>query len=94
MSEEGRKWNKKDKPTYIMVPRKLVTAWVVSFITMLVMVCATIQWAYYIDKRSNQRWCGLVKLFNEEYKKEPPTNDLGKNIAREMLKIQNSFGCK
>lgn len=85
---------RKEKPTFIMVPRKLMIAWTASFIVMLIMTGSSIQWANYIDRRSNQRWCGLVSLFNQAYRDNPPTTILGKDIAIEMLNIQRDFSCK
>lgn len=68
-------------------------AWFISFACMLIMTILSLQWANYIDKKSNQRWCGVVNLFNEAYKATPPPTDIGKKIAAEMLKLQKDFSC-
>lgn len=77
-----------------MVPRKLMVAAVAAFLSMLIMTASSIQWANYIDRRSNQRWCELVVLFNTEYRENPPTTVLGKQIAAAMLVLQDDFSCK
>lgn len=94
MIDEGFHRRPRNKPTYLMVPRKLMITWIASFICMVIMTSASIQWAYYIDKRSNQRWCGLVVLFNDAYRVNPPSTSLGKKIALEMLQLQTEFSCK
>ncbi len=85
---------KKHKPTFIMVPRKLVITVISLFACMIIMTIVSVQWANYVDNRSNQRWCGIVLLFNNAYKTNPPPTPLGKKVAVEMLKLQNDFSCK
>jgi hypothetical protein len=83
----------REKPTYIMVPRRLMYTWVASFVCMVIMTGLSVEYASYTDNRSNHRWCGLVKLFNEAYKENPSPTPLGKNIASEMHRIYKEFHC-
>lgn len=98
MSEEKyegiRHTEKLGKPTYIMVPKKLVIALSVAFMGMLIMTLVSTQAAYFVDRRSNQRWCGIVLLFNDTYKDAPPTSDTGRKFAIEFIKLQREFKCK
>lgn len=86
--------SEKPVPTFVMVPRKLVIAWVITTALLFTMILLSFQYADYVDRRSNQRWCGLVGLFNESYAERPPETDLGKKIATAMAELPKSFECK
>lgn len=98
MSEESyegiRHTSKVGKPTYVMVPRKLIIFATTIFASMLIMTILSIQWASYIDRRSNQRWCGIVNLFNDTYETTPPTNDIGRKLEIEFKHLETDFKCK
>jgi hypothetical protein len=84
----------KPKPTFVLVPRKLIVVATVAYICMMALTAASIQWANYVDMRSNQRWCGIVTLFNETYKDIPPPTELGKKFAVEFIHLRDDFKCK
>jgi hypothetical protein len=94
MSDEEKKWNKKNKPTYVMLSRNLMRAWVASFVCMVILTGLSLEWANYVDYRSNHRWCGIIGLFNEAYKETPPRPGLGQKIADGMLELHREFKCK
>jgi hypothetical protein len=83
----------KDNPHYVLVPRKTVMAILTIFICLLIGIIASFQYASYVDRKSNQRWCGVVGLFIDSYKEIPPPTELGKKIEREMLLIEGDFRC-
>jgi hypothetical protein len=83
----------KDKPHYLLVSRKAFIAFVTVFITLLIGILASFQYANYVDRKSNGQWCELVGLFNISYKEIPPTTDLGRKIAAAMLRIEEEFKC-
>jgi hypothetical protein len=83
-----------NKEVHIVIKRKFIVAWIVSYVCMMVMAIASIQWANYIDKRSNQRWCGIVNLFNETYVESPPPTEIGQILQIEFIKLQRDFKCK
>lgn len=85
---------KDGKPTYIMVPKKFVIAWFTSFVIMFLMTAASLQWASYIDRRSNQRWCGIVKLSDRASQQNPNPTPIEQEGAIELQKIQKDFDCK
>lgn len=91
MSDEEDK--EKLRPVFIMVPRKLVIGWITTFLCVIVAASATIQWANYVDQRSNQRWCSLFNMYTTEYKENPPPTTLGQNIAFEINRMRNDW-CK
>jgi hypothetical protein len=94
MTSEEEEYYRKDKPTYIMVPKRFITTWIMSFICLAVMSAAAIQWAGYVDRRSNQRWCGIVVLLdNRNIAHPPPTTD-GKLFATKLHQIRTEFDCK
>jgi hypothetical protein len=94
MSDEEKRWNKKDKPTYLMVPKKFMVAIIVAFVCLLVGNIAAIQWSNYVDRRSNQRWCGIVVMFDNTYSHTPPATEIGKRTAIEFKKLRSEFSCK
>lgn len=79
---------------HIIVKRKYLIAAGTAYICMMVMTVLSVGWANYVDQRSNQRWCGIVKTFNETYEKEPPPSDIGRILQVEFLKLRKDFKCK
>ena len=93
MSEEEKKWNKKDKPTYIMVPRNLIITWLTTTFILFVLVIASFQYTNYVDRRSNGLWCGIISLFDNTYQKSPPPTETGRILAGEFRRISSEFRC-
>ncbi len=83
----------KDKPHYLLVPRKAVVAIVTALICNFIAVIASFQYANYAVRKNNQQWCEVVSLFNISYKELPPSTDLGQKIAAGMLKLEGGFRC-
>lgn len=84
----------KKSPVYLMIPRKLIIAWLVSTVVLMVMIIASFQYANYVDRKSNSYWCGIVLLFTDTYKKKPPPTETGKILAHEFQNLRTGFGCK
>ncbi len=84
----------KDNPHYLLVPRKTVITIISVFVCLMVGIIASFQYANYVDRQSNQKWCGVVTLFNESYKEIPPTTDLGRKISAAMLQLEGEFKCQ
>lgn len=82
-----------NKPVIYIIKRKAVLAALTVFICMFIGVIGAFQYANYVDKRSNQKWCAIVSLFNVEYAKNPPTTETGRQIALAMLRIEKEFAC-
>ena len=79
---------------YKVVSKKFVRTALMFFVSMMLIVGISLQFSYYIDKRSNQRWCDIVTLFNETYKQSPPPTETGKKIAAAMLVLGRDFDCE
>lgn len=82
-----------NKRVYIMVPRKLIITWIVSTIVLILLFLTSFQYANYVDRKSNRYWCGIIKLFNDTYEKEPPNTQAGKVLADEFLRLYGKFEC-
>lgn len=82
-----------DEPHYVLVPRKIIAAHITVFVCLMVGIIAAFQYANYVDRQSNHRWCGLVELFLESYVEAPPTTRTGIEIQKEMLLIEDEFNC-
>lgn len=83
----------REKRVYVMVSRKVAVTLVTVGLCLFLGILASFQYANFIDRKSNQRWCGVVGLFNESYKEVPPTNPTGVKIAKEMFIIEKEFSC-
>src|SRR5215213_8187486 len=91
---EGIRHTKKGgKPTYIMIPRKLVMTWLISTLCLFVLSLANFQYTNYVDRRSNGFWCGIVVLFDDTYKKTPPPTEIGRKLAKEFGRIRTGYNC-
>lgn len=65
-------------------------AWIISFATMLLLTLGAVQYANYVDRKSNQYWCELIAGLDERYQNLPPEADAE---AREFaVKIHNLKG--
>jgi hypothetical protein len=84
----------KREPTYILVPKKLIIALGVMFTVMLIMTLVSTQAAYYVDRRSNQRWCGIVNLIDDANAANPPPTKEEQEFAVEIHKIREDFDCR
>lgn len=73
-----------------MIPRRV---FIVTFLVLVVGILAAFQYANYVDRRSNQKWCDLVGLFNDAYVANPPNTETGKKIAIKMREIEQEFKC-
>lgn len=89
MSEE-----KRDKPTYIMVPRKMIVTWIATTTVLIVINISLFQYANYIERKDNSLLCGIVILFDNTYKQNPPAPGRGQVLAQEFHRIRTGYNCK
>lgn len=82
-----------DRPTFIMVPRRLMYTWVAVTLVLFISILSSFQYANYVDRESNKQWCSVISLFNQAYRENPPPSELGKKIAAGMLVLQQKFSC-
>lgn len=82
-----------NKPTYLMIPRKLIRTWVVVTIVTWIGILGSYQYTNWVDRRSNGLWCGIVVLFDDTYKKSPPTPNR-QVLADEFARLRKGFHCK
>jgi hypothetical protein len=77
----------------VMLPRSLLIAWLISYVIIIIMFIVSMQYANYIDRKSNRAWCGIVLLFNETYEKNPPPTEIGKMLEAEFKHLRTDFRC-
>ena len=94
MSNEENRWHKKDKPTYLMVPRKFVIAIIAGFLVLFVSNIMSFQYANYVDRKSNRLLCGIIVLSDNASQATPPRTDIERSAAQEFKRLRNSFHCK
>ncbi|MFY3742116.1 MAG: hypothetical protein HMLIMOIP_002580 [Candidatus Nitrosomirales archaeon] len=82
------------QPTFIMVPRKLIIAWITTFLVTMIGVTLSAQWANYVDRRSNQRWCGIITILDDANKSNPPKTEIQKKLATKFHEKRKEFRCE
>jgi hypothetical protein len=78
----------------IVIKRKWIVAQVMFCVSMMLLAVMSIQYAAYVDRKSNQQWCGLVTAMDDEYARTPPATPTGIGIAEEIHKLRIAFECK
>lgn len=84
----------REKPVYLMVPKKFVVAAVSVALVLFIGVLTSFQYANWVDQRSNQRLCGVVVLSNEAYAANPSTSVLRQQLAAAMAQLEKEYKCK
>lgn len=44
-------------------------------------------------RESEQRWCGLIRTMDRAYREQPPTTDLGRQLATDIGQLRRDFRC-
>lgn len=78
----------------IVIKRKWIVAQVMFCISMMLLAGVSIQYANYVDRKSNQSWCELINFYTDYYNKTPPATELQKRQAELMHNQAKSLGCK
>lgn len=73
--------------------KRTVYMLVVIFASAMLAAASAIWYAGYVDRKSNQRWCGLVVRLDNTYQGATPTTELGRDIANEFKQLRHDFGC-
>ncbi len=71
-----------------MIPRKMVIAFVFSYVVLLILSIGSYQYSNYVYRRL----CGVIKIQNETFKHLPPNSDTGELMAKEFVKLASK--CK
>lgn len=87
MSEE------KVKPTYLMVPKRLIVAWLSTSSIIFVMVLASFQYANYVDRKSNSQLCGMVSIFYEATKASTENTAIVQRALIEFGRLLKEYNC-
>lgn len=75
-------------------PRKFMIAWGISFLCMLGLTGAAIQYANHVDRQSNQAWCELIGGLDERYQALPPDADVeAKEFAAKIRSLRIKLDC-
>lgn len=62
-------------------------------VAMFVAVGLSVGYTAYSRKQDDRQWCALVSTLDDTYRQQPPTTDLGRQIAAEMHRLRQRFGC-
>jgi len=44
-------------------------------------------------RESEQKWCGIVSTLDDVYSSTPPQTPVGKDMAEQLRKLRDDFGC-
>jgi hypothetical protein len=78
------------------VTRPAVRLWyaVLVAICACVVVAGTSVWyADHTQRQQQRQWCELMISLDDAYRATPPTTKIGQNVASEIRRLRNAFGC-
>lgn len=81
------------RPRKYIPPRRVLYALIVALVTAISVASISVYYANYVDRKSNQRWCGMVVALDNTYREKPPNSDLGRDLANEFRKLRHDFDC-
>ena len=83
-----------DKTVYVVVSRKRALAEFSVAACLFIGMLASFQYTNYVDRNSNQAWCGIIELFNDTYREAPPPSAAGKKLEAEFKVLGAKYKCK
>lgn len=83
-----------EEPHYLMVKRRFVVAWLIVTLVLFLGILASFQYANWVDRKSNQQWCGIIDVFLDTYKTSPPPTEIGRLLETEFKNIREFYKCK
>lgn len=90
---EAMKRVQAERNRVVVTPRRFFYGAIIALLCALFMGGTSIQYANYVDRKSNQRWCGIVRTLDDAYRNTPPQSPTGRVFAEEMAKLRKDFGC-
>lgn len=66
----------------------------VACLASIIMGVISIQYADYVDRKSNRQWCDVVTTLDDAYAANPPQSEAGRRLAQEMKRMRHDFDCK
>lgn len=78
---------------YTVVSRKLFITWISTNIVIFALILASFQYTNYVDRKSNSLLCGIITMYDDSSRKNPPTSSLGEAIATEFHKLRIGYHC-
>ena len=88
--------------------RPVIYSLVISLACMVMLVWGGLWYTNYVDKQaqarteqalataireSNRKWCNVVILFDDTYKRMPPTTPTGQTLAKFFAERRKDFDC-
>lgn len=90
MTEEANKQNRALNKTSNKV---LIWALLSTLLSAVAVSVSGVIYTGISNDRNNRQWCELLAPLNTAYKSEPPQTELGKQVAKAIAKLYNSFEC-
>lgn len=76
-------------------PRAFIVAWFVSFVVMIALTGAAMQYANYVDRKSNRAWCELITGLDERYQALPAdASPQAREFAAEVHQLRVELDCQ
>ncbi len=77
----------------IVIKRKWIIAQVMFCIAMMLLAGSSIQYANWVDRKSNESWCDLINFYTDYYNQNPPATELQRRQADLMHDQAKALGC-
>lgn len=88
------------KPVIYATPKKFMVAWIISFVSMLGLTGASMQYANHAvqqqniqERESDRQWCDLIVFYTDYYREQPPRTDTQKRQQALMERRRTELGC-
>lgn len=66
----------------------------VIYASMFAMVIGTALYSNYVARQSEQKWCGVLRVYHNAYRQNPPPpTQLGKDIQKQLEQQYVQFHC-
>ncbi len=73
--------------------RRLVRAWFMTLLSVMLTIGGGIWYINYVDRESNQLWCGLVPALDDRYRKLTPTDADQADLFRRIAELRRGLDC-
>lgn len=74
-------------------PSQAIYTRIVIFVSVLAVLAFSIAYTNYVERQSSRKFCATVVLVNDAYRQQPPTSDLGRQLAKDYEQLRSDLHC-
>lgn len=76
------------------IPRKILTTFALVFVSLILAVGASMLYTDYVDRRSNQAWCDIIRGLHTRYQSLPKSSPPeAHEFARQIGILKDRYSC-